>query len=263
MTTDRWTSGADYDRWMGRWSLLLAHEFLSWLNVPPGLDWLDVCCGSGVVTQTIIESASPRSVRGIDFSPAQINFARQKCALPNVTFEVGDAMAMLFPDASFDIAVSGLGFNYIPDPARGLSEIIRVLRPGGTVALYVWDYAGGARFLREFWDAALAVDPEAVAHDKASRFPGCAPSGLTDSFQRANLRDATTHPLEIVTRFASFNDYWEPLLTGQGSAPNYLASRNQGIQNAIRERLRTSLPHNAQGAIELPARAWAIRGRRS
>jgi ubiquinone/menaquinone biosynthesis C-methylase UbiE len=263
MTTDRWTSGADYDRWMGRWSLLLAHEFLTWLNVSPDLRWLDVCCGSGVVTETILERASPSAVTGIDMSPAQINFARQKYTLPNVIFEVGDAMAMRFPDATFEIAVSGLGFNYIPDPARGLAEISRVLRPRGIVALYVWDYAEGAKFLREFWDAAIAVDPEAAAHDQAHRFPICTQNGLSDIFQRANLRDISTHALEIVTRFASFDDYWEPLLTGQGSAPNYLATRDQSTQSAIRERLRTALPVTLQGAIELPGRSWAIRARRS
>jgi SAM-dependent methyltransferase len=220
-----------------------------------------VCCGSGVVTEAIIEHASPRTVTGFDLSPAQINFARQKL-LPNATFEVADAMALPFPDTSFDIAVSGLGFNYIPDPARALSEIIRVLRPGGIVALYVWDYADGARFLREFWDAAIAVDPEAAEHDQARRFPGCTPSALADQFERANLTEISTHPLEIVTRFASFDDYWSPLLTGQGSAPNYLAIRPELVQGAIREGLKASLPNATQGAIELPARAWAIRSRR-
>jgi SAM-dependent methyltransferase len=263
MTTDRWTSGADYDRWMGRWSRLLAHEFLLWLNPPSDLRWLDVCCGSGVVTEAIIEHASPRTVTGFDLSPAQINFARQKLPLPNVTFEVADAMALPFPDASFDLAVCGLGFNYIPDPARGLSEIIRILRPGGIVALYVWDYADGARFLREFWDAAIAVNPKAAEHDQARRFAGCTPAALTEVFKRAKLRDISTHALQIVTRFANFDDYWDPLLTGQGSAPNYLATRDQSTQAAIRQRLRTALPVTPQGAIELPGRAWAIRACRS
>jgi ubiquinone/menaquinone biosynthesis C-methylase UbiE len=260
--TDRWTSGPDYDRWMGRWSLLLAHEFLNWLNLPTDLRWLDVCCGSGVVTQTILDRASPSAVTGIDTSPAQIDFARQKCAQPNVTFEVADAMSLPFPDASFDVAVCGLGFNYFPDPARGLSELARVLRPGGIVALYVWDYAEGARFLRAFWDAAATADPQASVVDQARRFPICTQNGLPEIFRRANLTEISTHPLDIVTRFANFEDYWEPLLTGQGSAPNYLASRSQEMQNAIRERLRASLPLNAEGAIELSARAWAIRARR-
>jgi SAM-dependent methyltransferase len=262
MTTDRWTSGADYDRWMGRWSRLLAHEFLIWLNLPTRLRWIDVCCGSGVVTQAIVERNAPRAVAGVDVSPEQVNFARQHYALSNVTFEVGDAMSLPFPDASFDTAVCGLGFNYIPDPARGLAEISRVVRPDGIIALYVWDYAQGARFLREFWDAAIAIDPEATAHDQAHRFPICTQNGLTDLFERARLNDITTHPLDIVTGFASFDDYWEPLLSGQGSAPNYLATRPQPTQAAIRERLRTALPGAAQGAIELPARAWAIRARR-
>ena len=262
MNIDRWTSGQLYDEWMGRWSRLLAREFLNWLAVPAGLRWIDVCCGSGVVTEAIIEHASPLTVTGFDLSPAQINFARQKL-LPNATFEVADAMALPFPDTSFDIAVSGLGFNYIPDPARGLSEIIRILRPGGIVALYVWDYADGARFLREFWDAAIAVNAKAAEHDQARRFAGCTPAALTEVFKRANLKDISTHALEIVTSFASFDDYWDPLLTGQGSAPNYLATRDQSTQAAIRERLRTALPVTPQGAIELPGRAWAIRACRS
>ena len=151
---DRWTSGADYDQWMGRWSRLLADEFLTWLNLPSGLQWLDVCCGSGVLTEAIVARNSPASVTGIDVSPQQINFARRHRAHPNVTFETGDAMSLLFPDSSFDAAVCGLGLNYIPNAVQGLLEFRRVVRPGGVVAIYVWDYERGARFLREFWDGA-------------------------------------------------------------------------------------------------------------
>jgi SAM-dependent methyltransferase len=259
---DRWTSGSHYDQWMGRWSRLLAQEFLNWLNLHAGLRWLDVCCGSGVISEAIVQCNAPASVAGVDVSAEQINFARQQRARPNVTFETGDAMALPFPDASFDVAVCGLGLNYVPDPGRGLEEFSRVIRPGGTVAVYLWDYAQGARFLREFWDAAIAIDADAASSDQARRFPICTPEALRGLFEQAKLEDVTLHALEIVTRFTSFDDYWEPLLTGQGSAPNYLATRDQKIQAAIRERLRATLPANAQGAIELPARAWAIRGRR-
>jgi SAM-dependent methyltransferase len=259
---DRWTSGADYQQWMGRWSRLVAQKFLPWLNLPPDLRWLDLCCGSGVITQVISERNSPRSIVGLDLSPEQIAFARQKYRHPEITFLTGSAMALPFREHSFDVMVCGLGLHYLPSPLHGLHECKRALRPGGTVAAYVWDYAGGARFLREFWDAASAVDDEARAFDQGRRFPLCTPEGLTSLFEEAKLQAPVVHAIDIVTRFASFDDYWEPLLTGQGSAPNYLATRNQSIQNAIRERLRSSLPKNAQGGIDLPARAWAVRAER-
>ena len=262
MKFERWTSGADYDEWMGRWSRLLAREFLKWLSVPAGLRWIDVCCGSGVVTEAIVESNAPGSVVGVDASSAQISFAREHRAYPNVHFETGDAMALAFPNSSFDMAVCGLGLNFIPSPSRALEEFDRVTRAGGTIAVYVWDYADGAIFLRKFWDAAAAVDGEATTYDQAHRFPICTQEGLRGLFEQAKLEDVSLRALDIVTRFNSFDDYWEPLLTGQGSAPNYLATRDEATRTAIRERLRAALPANTQGAVELPAHAWAIRGRR-
>ena len=259
---ERWTSGAHYERWMGRWSRLLAQEFLKWLDVPAGLRWIDVCCGSGMLTEAIVERNAPASIVAVDASAEQIGFARQHRAHPKVIFETADAMALPFPDASFDVAVSGLGLNFIPSPARALEEFHRVTRPGGTIAVYVWDYAHGARFLREFWDAAIAIDGEASTFDQARRFPICTQEGLRSLFEQAKLEDLSLHALDVATRFTSFNDYWEPFLIGQGSAPNYLVTRDQPMQTAIRERLRAVLTTNAQGAIELPARAWAIRGRR-
>lgn len=259
---DRWTSGADYDRWMGRWSHLLAREFLNWLNLPGGLRWIDVCCGSGVVTEAIVERSTPARVVGIDASSDQISFARQHRAHANVTFETADASTLPFPDASFDGAVCGLGLNYLPNPSEGLKEFCRVVRSGGTVAVYVWDYAEGARFLREFWDAAIATDGEAAAFDQAVRFPMCTPEGLRGLFEQSKLEDLSVGALKIVTCFTNFDDYWNPLLTGQGSAPNYLATRDKKVQAAIRERLRAALPTNPDGKIEMHARAWAIRGRR-
>jgi SAM-dependent methyltransferase len=259
---DRWTSGAHYDQWIGRWSRLLAQEFLKWLDVPAGLRWIDVCCGSGVLSEAIVERSAPTSIVGVDASTQQIAFARQHRAHSSVLFETADAMALPFPDASFDVAVCGLGLNFIPSPDRALEDFCRVTRPGGTIAVYVWDYAHGARFLREFWDAAIAIDGEAVAFDQARRFPMCTQAGLRGLFQEAKLEDLSPHALDVVTRFATFDDYWEPFLTGQGSAPTYLATREQKIQTAIRERLRAVLPTNAKGTIELPARAWALRATR-
>jgi hypothetical protein len=138
----------------------------------------------------------------------------------------------------------------------------RVTVPGGVTAAYVWDYADGARFLREFWDGAATADSEALAYDQAQRFSICNPKALQKLFEHAGLEQVTVCALDITTRFEDFDDYWQPLLTGQGSAPNYLATRDEVTRNAIRERLRASLPRSSGGAIELPARAWAVRGRR-
>ncbi len=262
MTLDRWTSGADYDRWMGRWSRLLAHEFLKWLNVSPGLRWIDLCCGSGVLSEAIVEGCAPAIVVGTDASPQQIEFARRQRASENVTFEIADAMSLPFADATFDIAVCGLGLNYLPDPSRALQKFQRLVRPGGTVAVYVWDYERGARFVREFWDAAIAIDSHAAEFDQARRFPICTKPELSALLERAGLKEPTTHALNIVTCFISFDDYWEPILGGQGSAPAYLATLGPETQARIRDRLKSTLPSDSTGAIELPARAWAIRGQR-
>jgi SAM-dependent methyltransferase len=256
---DKWTSGSAYETWMGRWSQLLADEFLNWLSFPASARWLDVCCGTGILSQTIVNRGSPASVHGVDAAPTQIAFARERRAHANVTFDVADAMALPFEDHRFDIAVSGFGLNFIPDLSRALGEMRRVTRPRGTIAAYVWDYQQGARFVREFWDAALQFDPEALAFDQGRRFAFCTPEGLRKLFDTANLEQIAVQALDIETRFSSFDDYWEPFLTGQGSAPHYLASRNNQVRAAIRERLRAWLPADTKGAIVLPARAWAVR----
>ena len=262
MSMDRWTSGADYDQWMGRWSRLVAQEFLRWLDLPPGLRWIDVCCGSGILTEAVVQYSAPVNVVGIDVSSEQVNFARQHRAHPNVSFEIGNAMALPLADSGFDVAVCGLGLNYIPSPEQGLEEFRRVTQPGGTIAVYVWDYIEGARFLREFWDAAIAIDREAAAFDQARRFPICTPKGLRGLFKQVKLAESTVQAIDVVTSFPNFDDYWDPLMTGQGSAPNYLATRDKSIQAAIRERVKARLPINTRGGIDLPARAWAIRARR-
>jgi SAM-dependent methyltransferase len=256
---DRWTSGDAYEIWMGRWSRLLADEFLQWLLLPPGCSWLDVCCGTGVLSVSIAERCRPTRVVGIDRSPPQIEFARRQHAARGLEFNLAEATALPFADQSFHACVSGLGLNFVPKPIDALREMRRATRSGGTIAAYVWEYSGQVRFLREFWDAAIAVDPEAASFDQGRRFPICTPDGLRAALEEAELGGADLRPLEITTRFANFGDYWSPFLLGQGSAPVYLAGRDERIRMAIRDRLEASLPANADGSIVLDARALAAR----
>jgi SAM-dependent methyltransferase len=259
---DRWTSGDAYEIWMGRWSRLLADDFLQWLTLPPVASWLDVCCGTGILSVAIAERTRPARVVGVDRAPSQIEFARRHHSARGMEFHVAEATALPFADASFDACVSGLGLNFVAQPLDALREMRRVTRPSGTIACYVWEYSGQVRFLREFWDAAAAVDPGAAAYDQGRRFPICTVDGLRAAYDEAGLGGAVQYALEITTRFANFDDYWSPFLLGQGSAPVYLASRDERIRTAIRDRLKAALPVNADGSISLDARALAIRAPR-
>jgi ubiquinone/menaquinone biosynthesis C-methylase UbiE len=259
---EKWTSGDAYEIWMARWSRLLAPQFLDWLEPPPGARWLDVCCGTGILSQAIATRRQPLQVVGIDRAAPLIDFARRHRSAPNIAYQAGDATALPFADRSFDVCVCGLGLNFISDPARALQELYRVTRSGGTIGAYVWEYSGQARFLREFWDAAAAVDPEAAQFDQARRFPICTQEGLHSAFAHAGLENVAVRSLDIVTHFRDFEDYWSPFLLGQGSGPTYLEQRDERIRSAIRERLRATLPVNADGSIDLGARALAARASR-
>ncbi|HVO42214.1 MAG TPA: hypothetical protein VMT34_06315, partial [Aggregatilineales bacterium] len=137
-----------------------------------------------------------------------------------------------------------------------------VTRSGGTVAVYVWDYAGKMQFMRHFWDAATALDPTAYDRDEGRRFPVCRPEPLQQLWQAAGLNDVEVRPIDISTDFRDFDDYWTPFLGGQGPAPAYAMSLSEERRAALRERIRVGLPFAVDGSIPLVARAWAVRGRR-
>jgi SAM-dependent methyltransferase len=256
---DTWASGSDYESYIGRWSRLVAREFLSWLDVPPGRRWLDVGCGTGALSQAILEAAAPAGVQGVDPSAGFIEYARGQVTDERARFEVGDAQSLPFPDAAFDAAVSGLVLNFVPAPATAVVELARVTRPGGTVAVYVWDYAGEIQMLRYFWEATLALDASGEL-DEGRRFPICRPEPLTAVFQNAGLSAVEVRAIDISTRFRDFDEYWAPFLGGQGAAPGYVASLGETQRAALKERLRAAIPAAPDGSLNLIARAWAVRG---
>jgi SAM-dependent methyltransferase len=181
---------------------------------------------------------------------------------PRVRFEVGDAQALQEASSSFDAVVAGLVLNFVAEPEKALSEMVRAARPGGTVAAYVWDYADGMQMMRHFWDAAGALDPRARELDEGRRFPLCKPEPLTNLFRRAGLEVVEVRAIDVPTVFRNFDDYWSPFLGGQAPAPGYAMSLSQEQRVALRERIRASLPTNSQGEHHLIARAWAVRGTR-
>jgi SAM-dependent methyltransferase len=257
---ETWASGAAYEAYVGRWSRLVAREFLSWLNVPAGKRWLDVGCGTGALSQTILDLAAAGHVTGIDRSAEHVAFARERVSDARAQFEVGDAQSLAIESEAYQAVVSGLVLNFIPDPQRAVTEMIRVVKSAGVVAVYVWDYAGKMQFLRHFWNAAADLDPPARDLDEGRRFPLCQSEPLRALFQGRGLLNVEVRPIDIATDFQDFDDYWQPFLGGQGPAPGYVRSLNDAQQGSLRERIKSALPFALDGSIPLVARAWAVRG---
>jgi SAM-dependent methyltransferase len=257
---ESWDRGAGYEPYVGRWSRLVARELLTWLAVEPGRRWLEVGCGTGALTGMIVALTSPAQVDAVDASPGYAAYARAQVPDPRVRFEVADARALPVRAGAYDVIVSGLVLNFVDEPARAVAEMVRAARPGGTVAAYVWDYAGGMELMRRFWDAAVALDPAAAPLDEGRRFPLCRPEPLAALFRGAGLADVETRPIDVPTVFRDFDDYWSPFLGGQGPAPGYALSLDEPRRVALRDRLRAGLAAAADGSIHLTARAWAVRG---
>ncbi|MEA2513565.1 MAG: hypothetical protein QOJ59_3052 [Thermomicrobiales bacterium] len=260
-TSEVWESGEAYEPYVGRWSRLVAPEFLSWLAMPTRAHWLDVGCGTGALIQAILDRWSPAEVVGIDPSSAYIAYARRSIGDPRVRYEVGDARSLPV-SSSYDAVISGLVINFVPvpDQVNAAREMVRAARVGGTVAAYVWDYAGEMQLMRHFWDAAVALDPAARELDEGVRFSLCQPDTLTALFRRAGLSAVETRAIDVPTTFRDFDDYWLPFLGGQAPAPGYAMSLDEDHRLALREQIRAALPIEPDGSIHLIARAWAVRG---
>lgn len=257
---DVWASGDSYERYVGRWSRLIARDFIRWLAVPENSDWLDVGSGTGALSQTILDMKNPRNVKGIDRSEGFVQTARGNVNDARVEFDVGDARELPVVSDTYDVAVSGLVLNFVPEPVRMVQEMKRAIRTGGTAALYVWDYAGKMQMMRHFWNAAALLDPQARDLDEGRRFPICHPDSLVALFREVGFSEIETYPIDINTDFKDFDDYWSPFLGGQGPAPGYVASLSDARRAQLRNRIYDSLPFALDGSIPLVARAWAVKG---
>jgi trans-aconitate methyltransferase len=249
---NEWSSGEIYESYVGRWSRLVAQEFVGWLDRPSGLRWLDVGCGTGALTGTILRTADPAAVLGVDPSAGFIEYAKQTVHDERVSFEVRSAAEL--PDGPYDAVVAGLVLNFIPERVEALRRMREI---GSTVAVYVWDYADGMQLMRYFFDAMLALRPEDRDHDEGRRFSFCTAEGLDGLFTDAGFTTVSTREIVVPTVFASFDDFWHPFLGGTGVAPAYLRSLDEPAQEAMRDEVHSRLPIESDGTIRLTARAWA------
>lgn len=254
---DAWSAGRSYEEYMGRWSRALAERFVDWLGEAPGLDWIDVGCGTGALTASVLDRCAPRTITGIDPSPAFVAHAQERVADARASFDVGSAERLPFDWAAVDVVASALAYNFVPDRAAALAEFRRVLRPGGDLAFYVWDYpGGGVGFIDAFWKSAAELDDAAATLDEAGRFAFCNDCALAGELLCAGFGDVRVEAIEVPTRFADFESFWHPFTLGAGPAPGYLSHLDEAATDRLRDRLRERV---GDGPIELTARAWAVR----
>jgi SAM-dependent methyltransferase len=255
--------GYAYESYVGRWSRTVAAAFLDWLGQPAGQSWLDAGCGTGELSRAALARSGAANVVGIDRSDGFLAVAARRAGGdPRLAWQQGDAQNLPFPDEAFDVAVAGLVLNFVPDRTRMVSEMARVVKRGGTVALYVWDHGGQMQPMNQFWAAASMVDPAAGEHDEERRFFAlCRPEPLRAIFAGAGLQEIATRAIDVPTVFADFADYWQPLLAGNsGPVPSYCAAIGSDRRAELRAALEQRLPRQDDGSIALSARAWAVRG---
>lgn len=257
---DKWNDGDPYEYFMGRWSSLMSIEFLKWLNMSSNLNWLDIGCGTGALSEAIEQNYFPYKISGIDPSQGFIEKIKQRIS-SNSEFRVGNVEKLPFENDSFEVIVSGLALNFFPNIERALSELKRVSKPNGVIAAFVWDYSGRMDFLRYFWDAAYQVDPKSRELDEGVRFPICNSDNLINVFENANLKEVETAKLDIDTVFKDFDDYWNPFLGLQGPAPSYLASLDGRLQEDLKNNIKERLQFESDGSIKILGRAIAIKGK--
>ena len=257
---DKWNNAALYESYVGRWSRLVAAEFIRWINESNNLTWLDVGCGTGALADMILKLKEPKKIIGIDPSESHIQFAKNYFKMNTcASFLVSDATNIPVDDNSIDIIVSGLVLNFIGDIKKALVEFKRACRNNGMVCAYVWDYSDKMEMMRYFWNAAISLSEDAGEKDEAVRFPICNANMLKQLFQSEGFFDIETTLIDVPTIFKDFDDFWKPFLSGQAPAPGYCMSLSEEARQSLKAKILNLLPIKENGSIHLIARAIAIK----
>ncbi|HET7806758.1 MAG TPA: class I SAM-dependent methyltransferase [Pseudolabrys sp.] len=252
----RFDDGAAYERIMGVWSQLAGEQFLDWLAPAAKQRWIDVGCGNGAFTELIVQRCAPAEVDGVDPSEGQLAFARKRPASRIARFKQGDAMALPYAEKSFDVATMALVIFFVPDPARGVAEMARVVRTGGSVAAYAWDMHGGGFP----WDP---VQSELRMLGQKIVYPPSVDASRIDTMRQlwtdAGMTDVETREITVQRTFADFDEFASISLTTPSIGP-IVRAMSPGDVDRLKTRLRERLPVDTNGRITYSARANAVKG---
>jgi len=250
------TDGAAYERMMGRWSTAAGGIFLDWLAQPKGLRWLDVGCGTGSFTELIIARCEPAEVQALDPSEAQLAFARTRPGASLAHFRQGDAQALPFADDSFDAAVMALVINFIPDPAKAVAEMARIVRPGGWLATYMWDVASGGSPTEPLTAGLRSMG---VAHPTPPSIAASRQDNMRALWEEARLQSIDTRVIRVPIAYPSFDDFWAANIV-VGPAGQAIREMSPSAREQFKDHLRGQLPKDPDGGIAYTAHANAVKG---
>jgi SAM-dependent methyltransferase len=254
--------GAAYELFLGRWTKRLAQPLLDFAEFSAEGPLLDVGTGTGSLAFAMAARWPDRKILGIDAAALYIAYARSQATGLQPDFEVGYAATLHYDDASFAGVAAQLVLNFVPEPHVAVGQMRRVTRSGGTVVAAVWDFRGGLVYQRLFWDTAAGIDPRAgIARDRLFSAPLALPDGLPMLFDAAGLDQIQRGSITIRMDYASFEDYWQPLLGGQGPVGTYVTNLSADLRCRIEEAVKGAYCAGApDGGRSLTATAWAVRG---
>lgn len=252
------TDGQAYERLMGRWSRLVAEDFLKWVDAPGNLGWLDVGCGNGAFTEELIARCAPAAVTGVDPSEDQLAYARTRPGAQMADFRVGDAQKLPFANDSFDAAAMALVISFLPDPGGAVAEMARVVRPGGSVATYMWDGPGGGVPVHPIH---LALESMGFTSGRATNPKASELNSMRGFWEEAGLESIETRVIRIPTVYSDFDDFWDSNVVPIGPQGKIIAGLPPGAREELRLRLRDHLPARPDGRIIYEAFANSVKGR--
>ena len=251
------TDGEAYEGRMGRWSRIVGEAFLDWLAVPNGLRWIDIGCGNGAFTEVLIARCTPSAVSAVDPSEGQLSYARSRPEAKMAEFRVGDAQALPYPDRCFDAAAMALVISFVSDPIKAVTEMVRVVRPGGWVAAYMWDLPGGGipvePMLRALKSLGIAVALPGIEISRRDN--------MRAVWEKVGLQSIDTHVIRIPVVYSDFDDFWQSYSVPEGPSGQPLRKMSPSQIEQLKGRLREQLPIGPEGRITYEAFANAVSGR--